>query len=199
VRFRPGPGSAKRAIEELQRALHQNTSSPSAVESPRTLSSTDDSSLQSERQAVGWKDKGVNLQGAQQGLYSGEQSRHALHDERDIYQGANSMRVSASTTAATFTLVQQVGTNRSSHTDWDYPDKSTLVNSVDIYDALQTDNTQNMTDGRAPIPQQPSGMAEFVPMLNMDAEVSQVGGPFHDLIWPGWPPHLPTPAIVGHL
>lgn len=28
----------------------------------------------------------------------------------------------------------------------------------------------------------------------IDGEAGKVGGPFMDLIWPGWPPRLPTPG-----
>ncbi|KAK8850622.1 hypothetical protein IAR55_004541 [Kwoniella newhampshirensis] len=33
----------------------------------------------------------------------------------------------------------------------------------------------------------------------IDDEAGKMGGPFLDLLWPGWPPTLPTPAMVDHL
>lgn len=32
-----------------------------------------------------------------------------------------------------------------------------------------------------------------------DFEAGKVGGPFLDIFWPGWPPRLPTPAMLDHL
>ncbi|WVQ85870.1 hypothetical protein IAT38_008038 [Cryptococcus sp. DSM 104549] len=37
------------------------------------------------------------------------------------------------------------------------------------------------------------------PSHGLDEEASKVGGPFLDLLWPGWPPTLPTPSMVDHL
>jgi hypothetical protein len=31
-------------------------------------------------------------------------------------------------------------------------------------------------------------------LQGMDEEAGKLGGPFLDLIWPGWPPRLPTPG-----
>lgn len=33
----------------------------------------------------------------------------------------------------------------------------------------------------------------------IDGEAGKVGGPFMDLIWPGWPPRLPTPGMSRSL
>ncbi|RSH86973.1 hypothetical protein EHS25_003461 [Saitozyma podzolica] len=33
----------------------------------------------------------------------------------------------------------------------------------------------------------------------LDEEAGKLGGPFLELIWPGWPPKLPTPAMLDHL
>lgn len=33
----------------------------------------------------------------------------------------------------------------------------------------------------------------------IDDDAGKVGGAFLDIIWPGWPPRLPTPAMLEHL
>ncbi|ORY31272.1 hypothetical protein BCR39DRAFT_558301 [Naematelia encephala] len=48
---------------------------------------------------------------------------------------------------------------------------------------------QNTAQPSAPLPS----------VENMDAEAGRVGGPFLDVFWPGWPPRLPTPALLDHL
>ncbi|OCF35875.1 hypothetical protein I316_02368 [Kwoniella heveanensis BCC8398] len=34
---------------------------------------------------------------------------------------------------------------------------------------------------------------------DIDGEAGKMGGPFLELLWPGWPPKLPTPAMLDHL
>lgn len=38
-----------------------------------------------------------------------------------------------------------------------------------------------------------------LPNNGVDGEAANLGLPFLQMIWPGWPPHLPTPAIVDHM
>ena len=43
------------------------------------------------------------------------------------------------------------------------------------------------------------GTADSAGEDRIDAEAGKLGGPFLDLFWPGWPPHLPTPALLDHV
>jgi hypothetical protein len=39
-----------------------------------------------------------------------------------------------------------------------------------------------------------SGVSE-----GFDDDAGNLGGPFLDIFWPGWPPRLPTPSMLDHL
>ncbi|KAL1412647.1 hypothetical protein Q8F55_000394 [Vanrija albida] len=45
---------------------------------------------------------------------------------------------------------------------------------------------------------QPNATAPAVSTV-IDDDAGKVGGAFLDIIWPGWPPRLPTPAMLEHL
>lgn len=44
---------------------------------------------------------------------------------------------------------------------------------------------------------QPGLLGDGQQMSGIDGEAGKVGGPFVDLIWPGWPPRLPTPGKLN--
>ncbi|RXK41931.1 hypothetical protein M231_00652 [Tremella mesenterica] len=35
--------------------------------------------------------------------------------------------------------------------------------------------------------------------VDADADAGRLGGPYLDILWPGWPPQLPTPTMVDHM
>lgn len=64
----------------------------------------------------------------------------------------------------------------------------------------------NATDSSLPSTIPPSGlvgmgsesMGSAVGKM-VDDDAGKVGGPFLDILWPGWPPRLPTPSLLNHL
>lgn len=41
--------------------------------------------------------------------------------------------------------------------------------------------------------------SSFAQAYASDTEAGSVGGPLLDILWPGWPPRLPTPTMLDHL
>lgn len=64
-----------------------------------------------------------------------------------------------------------------------------------------TTSSNNAYIDPAPPPLQPlmqdmqgALLGDGQPSNGIDGEAGKLGGPFVDLIWPGWPPRLPTPG-----